>query len=334
VTEKVSDEAPRLLGGDIKQTPHPIGNLPGKSPVLIGPDKEQVIQKWGREIANSIRMKLVHIPSGKTEMGLTDGERKSILSQLREKKMPDWLRAEGLRHPVEITEFWLGMHEVTQQEFAEVMGYNPSVFSANGTEKRGLAYDRLSKPAAGKERVKSADTSDFPVENVSWEEANEFCRRLTDRPSERGRKYRLPTEAEWEYACKGGARSYQPFHFGNSLSSRQANFNGTLPYGGAGKGKFLKSPCDVGRYPANGYRLHDMHGNVWEWCSDWYGKDYYEKSPVKDPQGPAQGTERVFRGGAFDCDSRVCRTTVRNKARESYRYYYLGFRVALVPSNR
>jgi formylglycine-generating enzyme required for sulfatase activity len=108
---------------------------------------------------------------------------------------------------------------------------------------------------------------------------------LSELPAEKraGRKYRLPSEAEVEYACRGGAPSYQVFHIGNSLSSMQANFNGNAPYGGAAKGPDLGRTCKVGSYKPNRFGLYDMHGNVWEWCSDWYGGDYYGKSPRRAP---------------------------------------------------
>ena len=180
------------------------------------------------------------------------------------------------------------------------------------------------------------DTRRSPVEQVSWEDAQTFLKKLSERPEEvkAGRKYRLPTEAEWEYACRGGASSPSPFHFGASLSSRQANFNGNYPYGGAAKGDYLECPCPVGSYQPNGFGLYDMHGNVWEWCADWYGKDYYATSPAKDPSGPAGGSVRVSRGGCW-CDfGQVCRSAYRAGFTPAHRGSNLGFRVALVPSGQ
>jgi formylglycine-generating enzyme required for sulfatase activity len=190
------------------------------------------VKNWDKEIVNSIGMKLVLIPAGTFKMGSPREEADR--------------RNDEAQHDVEITkEFYLGTYEVTQQHFKDVMGYNPSYFSKDGMGKTGEKYGW--KPAGGKARV-PADTSNFPVENVSWEEANEFCEKLTAKSSERGRKYRLPTEAEWEYSCRGGAPAYRVFHFGNSLCSKQANFDGVQPYGEANKGDCLKRTCKVGSY--------------------------------------------------------------------------------------
>jgi formylglycine-generating enzyme required for sulfatase activity len=180
------------------------------------------------------------------------------------------------------------------------------------------------------------DTGDFPVEQVSYDDAVEFCRKLSEMPAEKraGRKYRLPSEAEWEYACRGGASSYQVFHFGNSLSSKQTNFNGNFPYGGAGKGGWLGRTCKVGSYAKNRFGLHDMHGNVFEWCADWYGADYYGKSPRRDPQGPSEGSLRVIRGGGWDLNGRDCRSAFRVRHAPVVRGHDLGFRVTLGPLGR
>jgi formylglycine-generating enzyme required for sulfatase activity len=274
---------------------------------------------WEKEVTNSIGMKFVRIPPGKFKMGSpkTENDRKQNESQ----------------HEIEITKvFWLGIHEATQRQFKQIMGYNPSCFSADGKGKPGVKYDN--RPAADKAKVVGMDTSDFPVENVSWSEAVEFCNKLSALPAERraGRGYRLPTEAEWEYACRGGASPYQVFHFGNSLSSKQANFNGTEPYGVADKGTFLRRTCKVGRYKANAFGLFDMHGNVWEWCLDWYDEDYYARSPQQDPRGPPKGTQRVVRGGGLFDFGDYCRTAKRGRDVPDARNSFLGFRVALLPT--
>jgi formylglycine-generating enzyme required for sulfatase activity len=189
-----------------------------------------------RPITNSIGMKLVFIPAGKFTMGSPNDEANRS--------------ADEQQHEVAITrEFYLGVYEVTQEEYETVMGQNPSWFCAGGD---------------GKERVAGLDTRRFPVENVSWEDAVEFCRKLSARAAETkaGRAYRLPTEAEWEYACRGGARSSEPFHFGAALSSTQANFDGNLPYGGAAKGPYMGRTCRVGSYQPNGFGLYDLHGEL------------------------------------------------------------------------
>jgi formylglycine-generating enzyme required for sulfatase activity len=141
----------------------------------------------------------------------------------------------------------------------------------------------------------------------------------------------LPSEAEWEYACRGGASSSTPFCFGNSLSSTQANFNGAYPYGGAEAGPSLGRTCPAGSYRPNAWGLFDPHGNVWEWCSDWYAEDYYGKSPAQDPLGPSHGSARVIRGGSWNFYGGLCRAASRYGNGPSARHFNLGFRVAAVP---
>jgi formylglycine-generating enzyme required for sulfatase activity len=269
-------------------------------------EKENQLPKT---ITNSIGMKLVLIPAGRFTMGSPAGEGSDD---------------ERPQHEVEITKaFYLGVHEVTQGQWKAVMGKNnnPSYFSKTG---------------AGKDSVKDfseKQLDDFPVENVSWEDAQTFLKKLNALAAEKKfhLKYRLPTEAEWEYSCRGGARS-KTFHYGNSLSSTQANFDGNQPYGGAEKGPYLRRTCKVGSYQPNAFGLKDMHGNVWEWCSDWYGKDYYGKSPRRDPQGPSEGSSRVFRGGSWCNAGGDCRSARRFRNTPGDRNGDVGFRVAAVPA--
>ena len=167
--------------------------------------------------------------------------------------------------------------------------------------------------------------------------AVEFCRKLSALPEERaaGRVYRLPTEAEWEYACRAGTQT--PFHYGDSLSSHQANFKGTVPYGDGEKGPFLKRTTPVGSFTPNAFGLYDMHGNVWEWCLDWYQVNTYEKSSaggatLADPIGPDYGTSRSIRGGGWYSDATDCRSAFRYSDHPDGIFYVLGMRVVVEPS--
>ncbi|MBI4604137.1 MAG: SUMF1/EgtB/PvdO family nonheme iron enzyme [Planctomycetes bacterium] len=199
------------------------------------------------------------------------------------------------QHRVRITRpFYLGVTEVTQAQWKAVMGTSPSSFKG----------DKL------------------PVEQVSWEDAKEFCRKLSERE---GKSYRLPTEAEWEYACRVGTTT--PFHTGSTISTSQANYDGNDTYGSGQKGVSRHKTVDVGSFPANPWGLHDMHGNVWEWCEDWYGE--YPPGEVADPKGPSTGVSRVLRGGSWIDGPRFCRSASRYGHVPGVRGSGLGFRVAL-----
>jgi len=176
----------------------------------------------------------------------------------------------------------------------------------------------------------------FPIECVSWEDVQEFLKRLNAREMESGVLHRLPTEAEWEYSCRGGSSSLKDCDFdyyfsqpSNDLSSGQANFKGSRPAGNAPKGKYLQRTTKVGSYQPNRLGIYDMHGNVWEWCQDWYDKEYYTKDPGSDPKGPDGGTLRVLRGGSWGSSARLCRAAYRNRLEPDRRYDGIGFRVAL-----
>jgi hypothetical protein len=218
-------------------------------------------------------------------------------------------RARGPRHRVRITKaFWLGTYDVTQGEYLRVMGTNPSEFSASGK---------------GKDRVAAEDTKRFPVEAVSWDDANEFCARLSSLSEEKasGRRYQLPTEAQWEYACRAGSQA--KWHFGNQ-EARLAD------HGWFGAGK----THPVGQLKANPWGLYDMYGNVWEWCQDWYDKEYYTNAPTDDPGGPSGGSSRVIRGGSCNYPAGGCRSALRDHSEPGNRHYDLGFRVSLVLADK
>ena len=244
---------------------------------------------------NSLGMTFALIPAGTFLMDSPDSE-------------ADRDDDEGPQCEVEITwPFYLGIHPVTQEHYEKLMGKNPSHFTR-----------------------KNGGGANHPVEQVSWEEAVAFCHKLSAQAQEKasGRVYRLPTEAEWEYSCRGGATSSKPFYFGDSLSSTQANFNGNHPYGSASKGPYLQHTTPVGSYKPNAWGLFDMHGNVWEWCSDWHDENYYNQSPRQDPQGPQNGSLRVLRGGSWSSFGRDCRSALRVRNVPGSRNFNLGFRVA------
>jgi uncharacterized protein (TIGR02996 family) len=259
-------------------------------------------------LTNSIGMQFALIPAGTFLMGSPTDE--------------DCHLEDEQQHEVEITRpFWLGTYPVTQAEYERVMGTNPSYFSASG---------------GGKERVRDLDTGRFPVEQVSWEEAAAFCWRLSELPEEvrQGRVYRLPMEAEWEYSCRGRACSPTPFCHGASLSSTHENFSGYNPFSPIVEGPDLGRTTPVGSYAVNAFGLFDMHGNVREWCSDWYGAEYYTRSPRQDPTGPSEGSGRVERGGCWQDPGWECRSASRGWKEPASRNFLLGFRVALVLSGR
>jgi formylglycine-generating enzyme required for sulfatase activity len=248
-----------------------------------------------RRIVNSIGMTLNLIPAGEFRMGSAVGE-------------PDRGNDEGPQHDVVLSRpYYMGIYPVTQQQYYGVMGQNPSHFN----DARGGGRD-------------------FPVETISWDEAAEFCKRLSALPAERQarRSYRLPTEAEWEYACRGGVG--MPFSSGLTLTSREANFNGNYPYGIVARGPYLERTSRVGSYPPNPFGLFDMHGNVWEWCQDNYDRGYYRNSPRDDPQGPPQGIQRVVRGGSCFNIGRFCRSAYRLGIAPANRNLDVGMRVVMV----
>jgi formylglycine-generating enzyme required for sulfatase activity len=194
-----------------------------------------------------------------------------------------------VQHRVRLTRgFWLGVYPVTQKEWNMVMGSNPSHFKGD----------------------------DRPVEQVSWEDCQEFCRKLGKRE---GKTYRLPTEAEWEYACRAGTTTAYYFGDKQALLDEYAWYSGN-------SGSQTHS---VGQKKANAWGLYDMYGNVWERCQDWY--EEYPRSEQVDPSGPSGGSYRVFRGGGWSSSGLDCRSARRNGYSPGDRFTYLGCRLALVP---
>ena len=204
--------------------------------------------------------------------------------------------------------FWMGRYEVTQEEYVAITGTNVSWF----------AYGPK-----------------FPIDSVSWILATNYCYQLTqrERTARRlpaGYVYRLPTEAEWEYACRAGTTTPFGIADGANVSSQVANFDGSFPYGGAPSAQYLGRTTPAGSYLPNAWGLYDMHGNVWEWCQDWYGA--YPGGDVTDPKGPPTGSEHVLRGGGYSSLGQGCRSAVRDHRRPGYSNILCGFRIVLAPA--
>jgi formylglycine-generating enzyme required for sulfatase activity len=203
-------------------------------------------------------------------------------------------------HDVELTRpFLLGEREVTQQEWRAVMGTTPSRFSECGAK--------------------------CPVENVTFFDVQQFIAKLNEPPGG-SLTYRLPTEAEWEFACRAGTTG--PFSTGDHLTTAQANYNGKMPYASFPVGEFRQHTTPGGTFPANPWGLVDMHGNVWEWTADWYGPYPESASANIDPHGPASGTKRVIRGGSWFFDANSARCGLRYTHSPQDKGFSLGFRLA------
>jgi formylglycine-generating enzyme required for sulfatase activity len=200
--------------------------------------------------------------------------------------------------------FYMGIHLVTQVQWNAVMGTDPSHFKG----------------------------ANRPVESVTWHESNEFCAELSSLLEERV-TVRLPSEAEWEYACRAGTTT--EYHFGNRISTDLANYDGNYSFNDSPKGKSRKETTDVGSFPANSWGLYDVHGNVWEWCRDakrtYTAADYTDvDEPDKDKPDkdePASDNTRVLRGGSWRYSPSHCRAAYRSRNVPAYRGCNCGFRV-------
>ena len=216
----------------------------------------------------------------------------------------DGYENEKLVHEVCLDDFYIGKYEVTQGQWKEIMGGNPS-YNKNG--------------------------SNYPVENVSWNDVQGFIRKLNKKT---GKNYRLPTEAEWEYAARSGGKreKYAGFSNENELY-KYANFvssNSVIGWKNDNQNDEYDNTSPVGNYKPNGLGIYDMAGNVSEMCQDWYGKGYYYKSLRNNPKGPKSGSHRVIRGGAFTTNPWYCRSSTREKYGPlNFSICFLGFRLVL-----
>jgi len=242
------------------------------------------------DLGNNVTMKLALIPAGKFMMGTPDGE----------KNRPP---SESPQHEVTISSpVFMGVYEITQEQYEQIIGTNPSEFKGPKN----------------------------PVETVSWDDAVEFCKKLSQKT---GMTVRLPTEAEWEYACRAGSKTRFSFgdkdedlcKYGNYCD--KSNTPGR-PWQDKDHNDGFDKTAPVGSLKPNDWGLYDMHGNVWEWCSDWYAYSYAD-AKSQDPQGPDSGTKRVMRGGSWFLRPWHCRSAHRGDFKPDASHGGLGFRVVV-----
>ncbi|MDJ0576224.1 MAG: SUMF1/EgtB/PvdO family nonheme iron enzyme [Xenococcaceae cyanobacterium MO_234.B1] len=256
------------------------------------------------DLGNGVTLEMVSIPSSKFLMGTEDEE----IERLVKKFDIDWFRREKPQHEVTVQPFFMGKFQVTQAQWKEIasrkdlkvkddLELNPSNFSGD----------------------------DRPVEQVSWNDAVEFCQRLWKKT---GKEYRLPSEAEWEYACRAG--TITPFHFGETITTDLANYNGNYTYASEPKGKYRQQTTSVGSFPPNAFGLYDMDGNVWEWCED----DWHENYQGAPEDGSAwllgNSSTKVLRGGSWNVNPYFCRSAFRIYSSRGYRFNFVGLRVVCV----
>ncbi|NJM63699.1 MAG: SUMF1/EgtB/PvdO family nonheme iron enzyme [Oscillatoriales cyanobacterium RU_3_3] len=245
-------------------------------------------QFFRKDLGSGTILDMVAIPDGSFVMGSPSTEAGRSNS-------------EGPQRTVNISPFFMGKFPITQAQYQAVMGNNPSHFQDFFNSKH------------------------LPVDRVSWNDAVEFCEKLSQKI---GKTYRLPSEAEWEYACRAGTTT--PFYFGETITPDLVNYDGDDPYAWAPKGIYRGQTTDVGSFPPNSFGLYDMHGNVWEWCADSWHNNYNGAPTDGSSWDTGKNDRRVQRGGSWVFNAVNCRSAFRSRLPADYRVRYLGFRVVLV----
>jgi len=246
-------------------------------------------------LPKGILLEMVKIPAGSFEMGTEEAE----VIRLCKEYQTDYYKCEMPQHRVNLQEFYLGKYPVTQEQYQAIMGTNPSNFKDNPKN---------------------------PVENVSWNDAQEFCQKLNDKTK---KNYGLPSEAEWEYACRAGTTT--SFYFGETISTDQANYDGNYTFGKGKKGVYREKTTPVGSFPVNKFGLYDLHGNVRQWCEDSWHENY--ENPPTDGSGwnenNSQASFRTLRGGSWFKFPRHCRSANRYWDYAVNCNFDIGFRLAV-----
>ena len=285
----------------------------GQTPAVAKVSEAQIAEakKLGVPVAftNEIGMTFVLVPAGTFMMGSRDPAREVAQRCNMPHAQIGWFVDEVPRHEVTLTAFYMSIHEVTQGQYAALM--RPS-----GDDRRRAEWLIMRCPAEFQGATK-------PVVLVSRDDSEKFFKALGQREAKDGRNYSLPTEAQWEYACRAGSTT--PFSFGETISTDQANYDGGYTYADGKQGETRGKTVAVGSLPANAWGLHEMHGNVSEWCHDWHAE--YVGGPETDPKGPEKGVrEHIIRGGAWRSYPGACRSACRLRQGASGRFLYIGFR--------
>jgi formylglycine-generating enzyme required for sulfatase activity len=279
-----------------------------------------------REIELQVEANMVYIKGGTFKMG----------SPANEPERDD----DEVRHKVKVSDFYMGKYEVTVGEFERFV--NATGYRTEAERDRGgfvcIDGDWKMKADANWKNPYFSQTDNHPVVLVSWNDAVQYCNWLSDQEkltlaytidgynvtmNKNANGYRLPTEEEWEYACRAGTKT--PFSTGKNIKTSQANYNGNYPYKKNAKGEYRKKTTVVGSFSPNAYGLYDMHGNVWEWCWDWYGNYTGESRP--NPNYSGFEANRVFRGGGWESEANLVRSAVRDFAIPDNRNDCTGFRL-------
>ncbi len=263
-------------------------------------------KQYIENLGNGVQLEMVEIPGGSFMMGTSPDDIEKVVAEYKrsysdkEEDARRWVGWETPQHKVTVPSFYMGKYQVTQAQWRAIMGNNPSRFKGN---------DKL------------------PVENMSWEDSIEFCKKLSEKT---GKEYRLPSEAEWEYACRAGTTT--AFAFGETITPEIVNYDGNYSYGEAAKGEYRQKTIPVGSLGvANEFGLYDMHGNVWEWCQDTWHSDYTD-APVDgsaQEKQPSNNTSRLLRGGSFSSYAIYCRSALRRRIAPDSRSNTYGFRVVM-----
>ncbi len=249
-------------------------------------------QSFIEDLGFDVKLEMVYISGGTFLMGAPESEEGSSDD-------------ERPQHYVTVKPFYMGKYTITQEQWEKVVYSCPTVKNWLDPHPSYFKGDKL------------------PVEQVSWHDAVEFCARLSKKT---GRQYRLPSEAEWEYACRAG--SAKPFAFGDTITTDVVNYNGNYTYGNASKGKYRKQTTAVGNFKPNAFGLYDMHGNVWEWCADtWHHS--YNGAPNNGSawKNDNDNQYRLLRGGSWDNNPQYCRSANRSRNSPGDRNFLVGFRV-------